>query len=109
MERSRRSRGRSLHSNLAVSGATEPAPFTELWTLSPTGQPPSQAGLRCPMCGGENAFTDLHCRFCGAGVARPAGPWRIRALQFVAQGAAETPFAGGPSEDWQWAMQRFIC
>jgi hypothetical protein len=99
----------SLHSSLALGGATEPAPFTELWALQPTGQPPSEAELGCEACGGETRFTDLNCRYCGTGVTRPLGPWQLRSLQLLAQASAETPFAGGPSEDWQWAMQLFSC
>lgn len=98
----------SLHSSLALTAA-EPAPFTEVWTLWATGQPPSDADLHCPACGGENAFTDLHCRYCGVGVTRPQGPWILRALQVLAQASEDAPFSGGPREDWQWMMALFSC
>lgn len=99
----------SLHSQLAMEGSVEPAPFTELWRLDATGLPPSAVTLRCKACGGDANFEDLHCRYCGIGIELPVGPWVLRELHVLAQAVEDSPFGHVSKADWQWAMTLFSC
>ena len=99
----------SLHSQAALAGATEPEPFTELWRLEPTGALPGTAELRCASCGGDVRFDQAACSYCGAGVVRAEGPWRVIQVQVLQE--AQTPSAWGESsqEGWAWVMENLIC
>ncbi len=99
----------SLHSNLALSGNTTPAPFTELWWLESTGRPMHAADLRCSSCGGDVTFTQVACAYCGGGIQRPLGPWRLVRVEVVQQGLAESAWVEKGHEDWQWVMENLIC
>lgn len=99
----------SLHSQMVRAGATEPAPFTELWWLQPTGVPARAAELRCPSCGGEVAFQQLACGYCGTGVTRPLGPWQLVRVQVVQEAQPESAWGERGGEDWQWVLDNLIC
>lgn len=99
----------SLHSHLAQGGSPGPAPFTELWWLQPTGAPAQAAELRCPSCGGEVAFAQVACGYCGTGTSRPLGPWRLARLQVVQAGGGETACGERGDEDWQWVLDNLVC
>ncbi|HJV22748.1 MAG TPA: hypothetical protein VJ570_08625 [Holophagaceae bacterium] len=99
----------SLHSSLALSGSTSAAPFTELWWLEATGAPKHAADLRCGSCGGDVTFNQPACPYCGAGVTRPLGPWRLTRVDVVQEGLAESAWGERSHEDWQWVMENLIC
>lgn len=99
----------SIHSSLALSGSTSPAPFTEVWWLQPTGTPIHAAEIRCPSCGGEVTFSQRACTYCGTGVVRPLGPWQVVRVQVLQEGLGETAWGERDIEGWQWVMENLIC
>ncbi len=99
----------SLHSSRALGGGTDPALFTELWRLQPTGAPLHAADLRCTACGGEVRFDQVHCGYCRAGVVRPLGPWVITQLQVLQEGPTNPAWGERSSEDWEWVLENLIC
>jgi hypothetical protein len=62
---------------LGIAGADEPEQFTltsdgpvaPAGTRSSPAPPPSQLGLRCPLCGSDNPANNRHCEQCGARLA----------------------------------------
>lgn len=83
----------------ALHGSTAPAPFQELWTFVPTGQPIEKTEHQCGVCGGGLDFTDLQCPYCGCPVDPIPGPWRLMSIRAEAVGAVayHSPFEASAS------------
>lgn len=75
-------------------GSTEPAPFQELWTFMPTGQPIEKTEHQCSVCAGGIAFEDLECPYCGCPVTPVPGPWMLVAVHADPEGSGtyRSPF-----------------
>jgi hypothetical protein len=87
----------------AFQGTTEVAPFQEIWTFVPTGQPLEKTEHQCAVCAGGLDFTDLQCPYCGCPVNPVPGPWRLVSIraESIGQGTYRSPFeasVGGAGE-----------
>jgi len=82
-----------------LQGSTDAAPFQEVWTFVPTGQPLEKTEHQCRACAGGLDFIDLKCAYCGCPVDPVPGPWKLVSVR--AEGGCRSPFeaaAFGPPD-----------